>query len=114
MRVTPLERLPGPRWREDANNTVFAAGGTFWSVFTADTGRSITVFAVGPVKGTLGTTDEQAGAVTLVATFIGLSAKLSITKGLTLSRDAGTVTFTDVFEYTGDPEQFSRWLHLQG
>jgi hypothetical protein len=47
--------------------------------------------------------DEQAGTVTIMTTYGGLFVKLSITGGPTLTRDAGIVTFVDVFEYTGDP-----------
>ena len=47
--------------------------------------------------------DEQAGTVTIVTTYGGLFAKFSITGGRTLSVDAGSVTFVDVFQYTGDP-----------
>jgi hypothetical protein len=45
-----------------------------------------------------------AGTITFRTTYVGLPEKLSITLGPTLSRDAGTVTFVDVFEYTGDPD----------
>jgi hypothetical protein len=48
--------------------------------------------------------DEEAGTVTFMITFVGLPQKVSITNGRTLLRDAGTVTFVNVFEYTGDPE----------
>jgi hypothetical protein len=89
--------------REGSDGTFFQAG-TFWAVFTADNGKSITVFATGPVKQTSPPViDEQAGTVTLLITVVGLPEKLSITHGRTLSRDAGTVTFTNVFEYSGDP-----------
>ena len=47
--------------------------------------------------------DEQAGTVTITTTYGGLFQKLSITHGPTLIRDAGTVSFVDVYEYTGDP-----------
>jgi hypothetical protein len=82
----------------------FFASGTFWAVFTADNGKSVTVFAAGPAKGAEPVIDEEAGTVTFTTTIVGLPEKLSITHGPTLSRDAGTVTFVDVFEYTGDPE----------
>jgi hypothetical protein len=82
----------------------FFSSGKFTAVFTADTGKSITVFAAGPAKGTFGVIDEEAGTITFTTTFVGLPEKLSITNGPTLSLDAGTVTITDVFEYTGDPE----------
>jgi hypothetical protein len=91
-------------FREGANGGFFA-GGTFRAVFTADNGKSITVFAAGPAKQTSPPIiDEEAGTITFVTTVVGLPEKLSITGGPTLSRDAGTVTFIDVFEYTGDPE----------
>jgi hypothetical protein len=86
--------------REDT----FFASGNFSLVFTADTGKSITISAAGPVKGTFGVIDEQAGTITFSTTFVGLPEKLSITNGPTLSRDAGTLTIIDVFECTGDPE----------
>jgi hypothetical protein len=38
-----------------------------------------------------------------VTTYVGLFEKFSITGGPTLSIDAGSATFVDVFEYTGDP-----------
>jgi hypothetical protein len=82
----------------------FFAGGTFWGVFTADNGKSATVFAAGPVTGTEPVIDEAAGTVTFTTSVVGLPERLFITNGPTLSRDAGTVTFVDVFEYTGDPE----------
>jgi hypothetical protein len=90
-------------FREGASGTFFA-GGTFWAVFTADNGKSVTVFAAGPAKATSAPViDETAGTITFYTTFVGLPEKLSITNGPTLSMDAGTVTFVDVFEYTGDP-----------
>jgi hypothetical protein len=49
--------------------------------------------------------DEAAGTVTLTVTFAGLPEKLSITHGPTLLRDAGIVTLTQVFEYTGNPDE---------
>jgi hypothetical protein len=92
-------------FRETGNDTFFASG-TFWAVFTADSGKSITVFAAGPTTQTSPPViDEQAGTITFVTTFIGLPEKLSITNGPTLSVDAGTVTITRVFEYTGNPDE---------
>jgi hypothetical protein len=91
-------------FREGADGTFFA-GGTFWAVFTADNGKSVTLFAAGPVKQTSPPIiDEAAGTITFYTTFVGLPEKLSITNGPTLSLDAGTVTFVDVFEYTGNPD----------
>ena len=47
--------------------------------------------------------DEQAGTVTIMTTYGGAFEKVSITRGRTLTRDAGIVTLVDVYEYTGDP-----------
>jgi hypothetical protein len=69
--------------------------GTFWSVFTADNGKSITVSGKGPVVVSAPVIDEEAGTATIYSTFRGLPEKLSVTNGRTV----------DVFEYTGDPEE---------
>lgn len=91
--------------RDLASGGLFVSG-TFWAVFTADNGKSITTFAGGPSKSIAGPViDEEAGTVTLIVTFVGLPEKVSITHGRTLLRDAGIVTITQVFEYTGDPEE---------
>jgi hypothetical protein len=88
----------------DTGNGTFFANYTFSGVFTADNGKSATVSYAGPEKQTLPPViDEQAGTVTIMTTAGGLFQKLSITRGPTLIRDAGTVTFVDVYEYTGDP-----------
>jgi hypothetical protein len=92
-------------FRETAGGGFFASG-TIWAVFTADNGKSITSFAAGPAKSVEGPViDEAAGTVTLTVTYVGLPEKVSITNGPTLLRDAGIVTITDVFEYTGDLEE---------
>jgi hypothetical protein len=88
--------------RENPNGGGFFAG-TFWAVFVAETGKSITTFAAGPNMESSPVIDEKAGTVTVATTFVGLPEKVSITGGRTLGRDAGTGTFIDVFEYTGDP-----------
>jgi hypothetical protein len=88
--------------REGAKGSFF--GGTFWQVFVADNGKSITSFAAAPNRESSPMIDEQAGTVTVATTFVGLPVKVSITGGPTLIRDAGTGTFIDVFKYTGDPE----------
>ena len=77
----------------------------FVGVFTAaDTGKSTTLSFAGPQTQTSpAMIDAQAGTVTITTTYGGLFEKLSITQGPTLSRDAGTVTLIDVYEYTGDP-----------
>ena len=78
--------------------------GTFFGVFTADNGKSTTLSFAGPQKQTSpAVIDAQAGTVTITTTYGGLFEKFSITRGPTLSRDAGTVTLVDVYEYTGDP-----------
>jgi hypothetical protein len=104
--VTGMTTISGTSvFREGANGGFFASG-TFRSVFTADNGKSITIFAAGPVKSaTAPVIDEAAGTVTTTMTFVGLPEKLSITRGRTLLRDAGIVTITSVFEYTGNPEE---------
>lgn len=87
--------------RETDKGTFFA--GTFWQVFVADDGSSITMTSNTPNKETSPVIDEQANTVTVRTTFHGLPVKVSITGGPTLVRDAGVGTFVDVFEYTGDP-----------
>ena len=88
----------------DTGNGTYYTNETFFGVFTADSGKSATVSWAGPVKQTSPPLiDEQAGTVTIMTTNGGLFQKLSITGGPTLIRDAGPVTFVDVYEYTGDP-----------
>ncbi len=88
----------------DTGSGTFFMSGTFFGVFTADNGKSATVSFAGPAKQTLPPViDEQAGTVTIMTTYGGLFQKLSITRGPPLIRDAGPVTFVDVYEYTGDP-----------
>jgi hypothetical protein len=88
----------------DTGNGTFFASGTFFAVFTADNGKSATLSFLGPSKQTSPPViDEQAGTVTIMTTYGGVFEKLSITRGPTLTRDAGIVTLVDVFEYTGDP-----------
>jgi hypothetical protein len=90
-------------FRDTGNGTYFMSG-HFVGVFTADNGRSTTLSFDGPVRQTSpAVIDVQAGTVTITTTYGGLFEKLSITHGPTLSRDAGTVTLIDVYEYTGDP-----------
>ena len=88
----------------DTGNGTFFASGTWFGVFTADNGKSATLSFAGPFKQTSpAVIDEQAGTVAIMTTYGGLFEKLSITRGPTLTRDAGIVTFVDVYEYTGDP-----------
>ena len=90
-------------FRDTGNGTYFQSG-TFLGVFTADNGRSTTLQGAGPVKQTSpAVIDEQAGTVTIITTAGGLFEKLSIKGGPPLTRDAGTVTFVDVYKYTGTP-----------
>ena len=89
--------------RDTGNGTYFTSG-TFFGVFTADNGRSTTLTSAGPVRQTLPPMiDDQAGTVTIMTTYGGLFEKFSITGGPTLSIDAGSFTFVDVFKYTGVP-----------
>ena len=90
--------------RDTGNGTSFMSG-TWFGVFTAaDSGKSGTLSFAGPVRQTSPPViDEQAGTVTITTTAGGLYEKLSITHGPTLTRDAGTVTFVDVYGYTGNP-----------
>ena len=88
----------------DTGDGTFFASGTWFAVFTADNGKSSTLSLAGPSKQTSpAVIDEQAGTVTTMTTYGGLFVKFSITRGPTLTRDAGTVTLVDVWKYTGDP-----------
>jgi len=88
----------------DTGNGTFFASGTFFAVFTAQNGKSATLQFAGPSGRTSPPViDEQAGTVTIATTYGGLFEKLSITRGPTLTRDAGVVDWVQVFEYTGDP-----------
>jgi hypothetical protein len=90
-------------FRDTGNGTYFM-NFSFFGVFTAENGRSTTLTFAGPQKQTSpAAVDEQAGTVTIVTTYGGLYERFSITGGPTLSIDAGSATFVDVFEYTGDP-----------
>ena len=90
-------------FRDTGNGTYFASG-TFFAVFTAANGKSAKLQFAGPFKQTSPPViDEQAGTVTIMTTYGGAFEKLSITRGRTLTRDAGIVTLVDVYEYTGDP-----------
>jgi hypothetical protein len=88
----------------DTGNGTFFASGTWFGVFTADNGKSLTLQFAGPLQqAPPPVIDEQAKTVTITATYGGLFEKLSITHGPTLTRDAGSITLADVSEYTGDP-----------
>jgi hypothetical protein len=88
----------------DAGNGTYFMNLTFFADFTADNGKSATLSFHGPQKQTSPSViDEQARTVTIMTTYGGVFEKLSITRGRTLTRDAGIVTLVGVYEYTGDP-----------
>ena len=91
-------------FRDTGNGTYFMSG-TWFGVFTAaDSGKSATLSFAGPVRQSApAVIDEEDGTVTIMTTYGGLFERLSITGGPPLTRDAGIVTFVDVFAYTGDP-----------
>lgn len=90
-------------FRDTGNGTYFM-NLAFFAVFTADSGKSATLSFHGPEKQTSPSViDEQAETVTITTTYGGVFEKLSITRGRTLTRDAGIVTLVDVYEYTGNP-----------
>jgi hypothetical protein len=91
-------------FRDTGNGTYFQSG-TFFGVFTAAaSGKSTTLVGAGPMKQTSPPViDTQAGTVTITTTYDGLFEKYSITGGPTLSINAGSVSFVDVFNYTGNP-----------
>jgi hypothetical protein len=88
-------------FRDTGNGTYFM-NSTFTGVFTADNGRSTTLKYAGPQTQTSPAV-IAGGTVTITTTNKGLFEQFSITGGPTLSIDAGQVTFVDVYEYTGDP-----------
>ena len=91
-------------FRDTGNGTYFKSG-TWTGVFTAaNTGNSTTLSIAGPTtQSSPPVIDPLAGTVTITTTYGGLAERLSITKGPTLSRDAGSVTVVDVYGYSGDP-----------
>jgi hypothetical protein len=90
-------------FRDTGNGTYFM-NLVFAAVFTADGGESATLSFHGPEKQTSPSViDQQAGTVTIMTTYGGVFERLSITRGRTLTRDAGIVTLIRVYEYTGDP-----------
>jgi hypothetical protein len=88
-------------FRDTGNGTYFM-NSSFSGVFTAENGRSTTLTFAGPAKQTSPAVIDE-GTVTITTTYEGLYARYSITGGPTLSVNAGPVTFVDVYEYTGDP-----------
>jgi hypothetical protein len=96
--------IQGTSLFRDTGNGTFFASVAWFGVFTVDNGKSLTLQFAGPLQQTAPPViDEHAKTVTITATYGGLFEKLSITHGPTLTRDAGSVTLVDVYEYTGDP-----------
>jgi hypothetical protein len=95
--------IHGTRVFRETGNGTFFSNLAWFGVFTADNGKSATLQFAGPSKQTSLVIDEQAGTVTTTTTDGGVFEKLSITRGPTLTRDAGIVTFVEVWQYTGDP-----------
>jgi hypothetical protein len=90
-------------FRDTGNGTYFM-NLSFVAVFTANNGKSATLSFHGPEKQTSPSViDEQAGTVTIMTTYLGVFERVSITRGPTLTRDAGIVTLVRVYDYTGDP-----------
>jgi hypothetical protein len=63
-------------------------------------GKSVTVTGAGQAVGTGAIVDEQANTVTFVVSYKGLPEKIQAKNGPVLLRDAGIITFTDVFDLT--------------
>ena len=86
-----------------ADNT-FKDNFTLTNTFTATaSGKSIRIHIANQVTGNDEPIDNGDGTVTFVQTFKGLPEQLKITNGPLLSRDAGVVTFTTIFDAaTGD------------
>jgi hypothetical protein len=74
-----------------ADNT-FLDTAVFHTVFTADNGKSVMIFAAVQTSGPADPIQNADGTVTFVTTYKGLPEKLSIPGGPTLSLDAGTAT----------------------
>jgi hypothetical protein len=74
-----------------ADNT-FLDTATFHTVFTADNGKSVMIFAAVQTSGPAEPIQNADGTVTFVTTYKGLPEKISIPGGPTLSLDAGTAT----------------------
>jgi hypothetical protein len=77
---------------------------TLTNTFTATaSGKSIRIHVVEQVTGNDEPIDNGDGTVTFIGTFKGLPEQLKIENGPVLSRDAGVVTITTIFDAaTGD------------
>jgi hypothetical protein len=83
-----------------ANNTI-KDNFTLTQVFTATaSGKSIRIHVAEQFTSNDAPIDNGDGTVTFVQTFKGLPEQLKITNGPVLSRDAGVVTFTRIFDAT--------------
>jgi hypothetical protein len=83
-----------------ADNT-FKDNFTLTNTFTATaSGKSIRIHVANQVTGNDEPIDNGDGTITFVQTFKGLPEQLKITNGPLLSRDAGVVTFTTIFDAT--------------
>ena len=83
-----------------ANNR-FKDNFTLTQTFTATaSGKSVRIHVAQQVTGTDQPIDNGDGTVTFVNTFKGLPEQLKIKNGPVLSRDAGVVTFTQIFDAT--------------
>jgi hypothetical protein len=69
-------------------------------VFTAANGKSIENHFVNPSTATITTNPD--GTVTLVQTYKGLLSQLSTPNGPVLARDAGIITFVNLFDSSGN------------
>jgi hypothetical protein len=102
--------IPGTSVARGVDNFTVYADNTFKDnvtvnlVFTATaSGKSIRIHAANQVTGNDQPIDNGDGTVTFVQTFKGLPEQLKIPNGPLLSRDAGVVTFTTIFDaITGD------------
>jgi hypothetical protein len=80
----------------------FTDVGSFKQTFTSDDGKVVRISSAGPVTGTA-VIDEDAGTISFLTTFKGLPELIKGGNGRVQVRDAGNVTFTDVFDLdTGD------------
>ena len=70
--------------------------------FTSDSGKTVGVQFANQNRGPAPIIDETNGTITFITTFNGLPERLFIPGQGTLSRDAGTVTFVDVFALNPD------------
>jgi hypothetical protein len=99
--------IPGTSVVRGVDNTTVYANNTFKDNFTLNqvftataSGKSIRIHVADQVTGNDEPIDNGDGTVTFVNTFKGLPEQLKITNGPVLSRDAGVVTLTQIFDAT--------------